>query len=128
MNPMAKRLSPEQYVAIGYLAQPHNGGKTIAEIAQECGVSERTIYNWKNDEAFEKELIAQMRRNVRDMIPAVNRAMFDTAIKEGNAAAAKLLLQQVGLLTDKVEVETKTTAEVPDLDELKRMVAEMDAE
>ncbi|MCR8939834.1 phBC6A51 family helix-turn-helix protein [Brevibacillus laterosporus] len=123
---MAKRLTPEQYIAIGYLAQPQQGGKTIAEIAKECNVSERTIYNWKNDSAFEKELIAQMRRNVRDVIPAVNKAMFDTAVKEGNAAAAKLLFQQVGLLTDKVEVETKATGEVPDIDELKRMVAEMD--
>ena len=123
---MAKRLTTEQYIAIGYLAQPQQGGKTVAEIAKECNVSERTIYNWKNDSAFEKELIAQMRRNVRDMIPAVNKAMFDTAVKDGNAAAAKLLFQQVGLLTDKVEVETKATGEVPDIDELKRMVAEMD--
>ncbi|QHZ58605.1 hypothetical protein M655_024865 [Brevibacillus sp. NSP2.1] len=123
---MAKRLTPEQYIAIGYLAQPQQGGKTHAEIAKECGVSERTIYNWKNDPAFERELIAQMRRNVRDMIPAVNKAMYDTAIKEGNAAAAKLLYQQVGLLTDKVEVETKASGETPDLDELKRMVAEID--
>ncbi|MBG9774228.1 phBC6A51 family helix-turn-helix protein [Brevibacillus laterosporus] len=123
---MAKRLTPEQYIAIGYLAQPQQGGKTVAEIAKECNVSERTIYNWKNDSAFEKELMAQMRRNVRDMIPAVNKAMFDTAVKEGNAAAAKLLFQQVGLLTDKVEVETKANGEVPDIDELKRMVAEMD--
>lgn len=123
---MAKRLTPEQYIAIGYLAQPQQGGKTVAEIAKECNVSERTIYNWKNDSAFEKELIAQMRRNVRDMIPAVNKAMFDTAVKDGNAAAAKLLFQQVGLLTDKVEVETKANGEVPDIDELKRMVAEMD--
>ncbi|QOT00678.1 hypothetical protein JNUCC42_08390 [Brevibacterium sp. JNUCC-42] len=37
-------------------------------MAKECNVSERTIYNWKNDSAFEKELIAQMRRNVHDMI------------------------------------------------------------
>ncbi|AYK07768.1 phBC6A51 family helix-turn-helix protein [Brevibacillus laterosporus] len=123
---MAKRLTTEQYIAIGYLAQPQQGGKTVAEIAKECNVSERTIYNWKNDSAFEKELIAQMRRNVRDMIPAVNKAMFDTAVKDGNAAAAKLLFQQVGLLTDKVEVETKANGEVPDIDELKRMVAEMD--
>ncbi|AUM66383.1 hypothetical protein C0R09_18695 [Brevibacillus laterosporus] len=123
---MAKRLTTEQYIAIGYLAQPQQGGKTVAEIAKECNVSERTIYNWKNDSAFEKELIARMRRNVRDMIPAVNKAMFDTAVKDGNAAAAKLLFQQVGLLTDKVEVETKANGEVPDIDELKRMVAEMD--
>ncbi|MCZ0847995.1 hypothetical protein O0536_25540, partial [Brevibacillus laterosporus] len=69
---------------------------------------------------------AQMRRNVRDVIPAVNKAMFDTAVKEGNAAAAKLLFQQGGLLTGKGEVETKATGEGPDIDELKRMGAEMD--
>lgn len=123
---MSKRLTAEQYIAIGYLAQPHQGGKTHAQIAEECGVSERTVFNWKNDALFERELLAQMKRNVRDLIPAVNKAMYDTAVKEGNAAAAKLLYQQVGLLTDKVEVETKASGEVPDLEELKRMVAEID--
>lgn len=125
---MPKRLSAEQLIAIGHLAQPNNGGKTLGEIAKECGVSERTLYNWRQDALFDRELIAQMKRNVRDMIPAVNKAMYDTAIKDGNAAAAKLLYQQVGLLTDKVEVETKASGEVPDIDELKRMVAEMDSE
>lgn len=125
---MAKRLSPAQYLAIGYLAQPNSGGKTTAEIAAECGVSERTIYNWKNDENFEKELLAQMRRNVRDLIPLVNKAMYDAAVEEKNAAAAKLLYQQVGMLTDKVEVETKSSGEVPDIEELKRIVAEIDDE
>ncbi|MNM95143.1 hypothetical protein D3C81_1075730 [compost metagenome] len=33
--------------------------------------------------------------------------MADWAIREGNAAAAKLILQINGMLTDKLEVETK---------------------
>ncbi|MGG0794374.1 phBC6A51 family helix-turn-helix protein [Brevibacillus laterosporus] len=123
---MAKRLSPEQYVAIGYLAQLNNGGKTLGEIASECGVSERTLYTWRHDPVFDRERVAEMRRNLLDKVPNINQAMIDAAVTDKNAAAAKLIYQQLGLLTDRVEVDTNQKAEVPDIDELKRMVAEMD--
>jgi len=125
---MTKRLTSEQYLAIRYLAKPNNGGKTLGEIAKECGVTERTLYTWRQDPVFERERVAEMRRNVLDRVPEINDAMIDAAIVEKNAAAAKLIYQQLGMLTDKVEVETNQKADVPDLDELKRMVAEMDSE
>ncbi|HJV46634.1 MAG TPA: phBC6A51 family helix-turn-helix protein [Bacillota bacterium] len=105
---MAKVLKPEQLKAIFYLAQPNKGGKTMEQIAKECGVTVQTIYNWKNNDAFEAERVKQMLRNVLDDVPDVQKAMVNAAIKEGNAAAAKLIFQQAGMLTDKVEVETKT--------------------
>lgn len=128
MLTMAKRLTTEQYLAIHYLAQINNGGKTLAEIAKECGVTERTLYNWRQDPLFERERIAEMKRNLLDKIPDINNAMIDAAVTEKNAAAAKLIYQQLGLLTEKVEVEANQKTEVPDLEELKRMVAEMDSE
>lgn len=119
-------LKPEQLIAIGYLSQPNKGGKTIAEIAKECGVTERTIYNWLNDDEFDEELRRQTKKNVSRLIPDVVSAMKETAVKDGNAAAAKLLLQMAGMLTDKIEVETKGNGKIPDIDELKRMIDELE--
>ncbi|MCZ0848000.1 hypothetical protein O0536_25565, partial [Brevibacillus laterosporus] len=67
-----------------------------------------------------------MRRNLLDKVPNINQAMIDAAVTDKNAAAAKLLYQQLGLLTDRVEVDTSQKEEVPDIDELKRMISEMD--
>lgn len=41
-------------------------------------------------------------------MPQLLDAMIDEAINKGNAAMSKLLLQVNGLLTDKVEVESKS--------------------
>ncbi|WP_232696165.1 phBC6A51 family helix-turn-helix protein [Brevibacillus daliensis] len=123
---MAKRLSAEQYLAIGYLAQPKRAGMTMEEVANECGVARKTIYEWKKLPHFDAELKRQIQLSVSDRVPDVIDAMVRTSVSEGNAAAAKLILQVAGMLTDKVEVETKSATEIPDIDELKRMVAEMD--
>lgn len=126
MVPMARELTPEQKVAIGYLSQPKRGGKTMDEIAKECKVSRQTLYDWMRQPDFDAELRRQTARNVSKLVPDVLDAMYETSLVDKNAAAAKLILQVAGMLTDKLEVETKNTTEVPDLEELKRMVAEMD--
>jgi len=123
---MARELTPEQKVAIGYLSQPKRGGKTMEEIAKECNVSRQTLYDWTRQSYFDAELKRQTARNVSKLVPDVLDAMYETTLVDKNAAAAKLILQVAGMLTDKLEVETKSTTEVPDLDELKRMVAEID--
>ncbi|PEL06727.1 phBC6A51 family helix-turn-helix protein [Bacillus sp. AFS017336] len=101
---MAKYIKTEQYIAIQYLAQPKNGGLTIEEIAKKCGVSRATVFNWRKQPLFEKELKAEMVRQSRNRLPEVIEALTDMVIKGGNAAAAKLLLQMNGMLSDKVEV------------------------
>ncbi|WP_276913159.1 phBC6A51 family helix-turn-helix protein [Aneurinibacillus aneurinilyticus] len=125
---MSKRLTTEQLTAIHYLSQPNKGGKTIEEIAKECGVSDRTVYRWMNDDTFDKELRRQAQRNVSKLVPDVVQAMYATAIKEGNAAAAKLILTVAGMLTDKIEVETKSSDAIPDIEEMRRMLAEDDTD
>lgn len=120
-----KRLSTEQLIAIGYLSQPNKGGKTMAEIAEECGVTERTIYNWLNDVHFDAELRRAAKRVVSRYVPDVTKSMMDAAIREGNAAAAKLILQMAEMLTERHEVET-TRKDTVDIEELRRLVAEID--
>lgn len=119
-------LKPEQLVAIEYMSQPNNGGKTIIEIAKECGVTDRTIRNWVKDPEFDEELRKQTKMNVSKLVPDVIKAMYDTSVKEGNAAAAKLILTMAGMLTDKIEVESKGGDKAPDMAELKRMLSELE--
>lgn len=53
LKEMEKRLSPEQIKAANLLIEndfaPKDEKKTHEEIAEEVGVSRRTLYNWRND-------------------------------------------------------------------------------
>jgi transposase-like protein len=113
-----KRLNPEHYIAIKWLAQPRKGGKTIKEIAELCGVSEQSIYNWRKDPLFERELKKEMIRRSQDKLPELIDSLAEIAIRDGNAAMAKLALQINGMLTDKVEIETKQSTADIDYDAL----------
>lgn len=121
-----KRLEAHHLIAIHYLAQPRRGGKTMEEIAKECGVDRRTLYRWLSDPLFERELKKEIARQSLNRLPEVLESMADAAVEDRNAAAAKLVLQVHGMLTDKLEVEQKQTENVPDVEELKRMIAELD--
>lgn len=121
-----KRLEAHHLIAIHYLAQPRRGGKTMEEIAKECGVDRRTLYKWLRDPLFERELKKEIARQSMNRLPEVLESMADAAVEDRNAAAAKLVLQVHGMLTDKLEVEQKQIENVPDIEELKRMVAELE--
>ena len=126
---MNNLLSASQLIAIGYLSQPKNGGKTMEEIAAECGVSRRTVYNWLSDDTFQAELKREQKRKVMRYVPDVTRAMVDAAIENQNAAAAKLILQMAGALSETIDVSyVNRTIGTPDVAELRRMVAEIDDE
>jgi hypothetical protein len=121
---MAKQLTQEQYDAIAWMAQPKRGGKTYDEIAQIVGVHRSTLFEWKKNPVFEAELKRQMVRNSQDKLPELIESLADIAIRDGNAAMAKLALQINGLLTDKVEVETKN-ADGTDITALKERIEAM---
>lgn len=114
-----KRLNTEHYIAIKWLSLPNKGGKTIAEIAKECGVSEQSIYNWKKDALFERELKKEIVRQTHDRLPELFESMVDNAIREGNAAMAKLIIQVNDMLTDKVEVTNNEGGKTIDVDDIK---------
>ncbi|MEW9697960.1 phBC6A51 family helix-turn-helix protein [Paenibacillus sp. SI8] len=115
---MSKTLSTEQYIAISWLAQPKKGGKTYEEIAEICAIHPNTLANWRKEPTFERELKTQMVRNSQDKLPELIESLADIAIRDGNAAMAKLALQINGLLTDKIEVETRA-ADVTDTEALR---------
>jgi len=122
-----KRIETHHAIAIKYLALPKRGGKTMEEIATEAGVSRRAVYDWLKDPLFDRELKKEIVRQTTARLPEVMESLTDAVISEHNAAAAKLLLQVNGMLTDKVEVETKN-GDVTDIDSLKARIQSLKAE
>lgn len=118
-----KKLNAEHYIAIKWLAQPKQGGLTVEQIAEKAGVSRATVFNWRKEPLFERELKREMVRRSQDRLPELIESLSEIAIRDGNAAMAKLALQINGLLTDKVEVETKTSANTIDYDSLDAEIA-----
>lgn len=123
-----KRLEAHHLLAIQYLSQPRKSGMTDEQIATECGVTRQSIYNWRKDPLFERELKKQIVRNTQDRLPELMTAMIDHAIAEGNAAAAKLILTANDMLTDKVEVKNVGEAEAIDKDALKERIEKLKKE
>lgn len=105
---MAK-LSEKQIEAIEFLSQPNRGGLTFKQIAEKVNVDESTIHRWRNDDTFHNALTRRIIRNTSDRLPEVLASVPDHIIKDGNAAMLRTLLQAHGLLTDKVEVDTKSS-------------------
>lgn len=121
---IAKQLTQEQYDAIAWMAQPKRGGKTYEEIAEIIGVHRSTLFEWKKNPVFEAELKRQMVRNSQEKLPELIESLAVIAMRDGNAAMAKLALQINGLLTDKVEVETKGSEGV-DVEALRQRIEAM---
>jgi hypothetical protein len=118
-----KRLGAEHHIAIKYLSLPNKGGKTFEEIAEECNVHVNSIYNWRQDPLFERELKREMVRVTQDKIPKLLDSMIDTAIKDGNAAMAKLIMQANDMLTDRVEIEQTNKVDVGNIEDIKARIA-----
>ncbi len=116
---MAK-LSEMQIAAIEYLALPKRGGLTYAEIAKEVGVNERTLLRWRDDDTFHAALNRRIVRSLSDRLPEVMASIPDHIINDGNAALYRTTLQALGLLTEKVEVNTKDSG--TDMDAMKAQI------
>lgn len=102
---MAK-LSPEQYAAIAILSLPKRNGMTYEQVAMQVGVDVRTLHRWRSDDRFNEELKRKIMRDTLDRLPEVQASIPDHIINDGNAAMYRTMMQSLGLLTDKVEVET----------------------
>lgn len=102
---MAK-LSEMQYAAIAILALPKRGGMSYEQVAEQVGVDVRTLHRWRSDDRFNDELKRKIMRDTLDRLPEVQASIPDHIINDGNAAMYRTMMQSLGLLTDKVEVET----------------------
>lgn len=109
-----RRLNEKQIAAIEFLSLPQRGGLTYEQIAEKVGVARSTLFEWKKQEAFNDALKAEIVRKTTDRLPDMFDAILDNVIETGNAAAFRTIVQMHGLLTDKIEVDTKgnTSADI----------------
>lgn len=98
------RYKPEQIKAATYLAIPDVHKKTLKEIAEECGVTERTICNWKNDDRFRELVHYLAERYMDDFITEVYAALRHRVVKDKSDKAIELALKRAGKLRDVQEV------------------------
>lgn len=107
-----KRLTELQIAAIEYLSLPQRGGLSYGEIAEKVGVSERSLYNWRNEDIFNEALVKRTIRNASEYLPDIMASVPKHIIEDGNAAMLRTYMQSIGALTDKVEIDTKGSSEV----------------
>lgn len=124
---MAKKLSEKQYAAIHYLSLPKRGGMTYEQIAEEVGISDRQMRDWRKDDDFNAELKSQIMRNTIDRLPDIMASIPDHIIEQGNAAMFRTLLQAHGMLTEKVDMNTSTNGGSTDVDSMKAEIERMRA-
>ena len=117
------RMNEKQIAAIAIMSQPNKGGLTYDEIAKEVGVARSTIFEWKKQDDFYNALKSEIVRNTGDRLPEVFSSMIDNIVETGNAAAFRTLVQMHGLLTEKVELNTK--GDTSDIDGMKAEIERM---
>lgn len=122
---MAK-LTDKQYAAITYLSIPKRGGLTFEEVAAEVGIDVKTLREWRKKDEFNDELKREIVRVTLDRLPEIMASIPDHVINDGNAALFRTLLQAHGMLTDKVEVESKGNGAV-DVDAIRAKLGEWKA-
>jgi transposase-like protein len=109
-------LSTSQKKVCLELVQSDITGKTIAQIAEEHGVTERTIYRWKNDPEFAMELEKQADINLKSFYYEAN-AKLKNLIRNGHSeqailGAIKLVMQSQGKLRDVQEIEANVKQDI----------------
>jgi len=121
---VSRKLNEKQIAAITLLSLPKRGGLTYEEIAEKVGIARSTLQEWRKDDKFNEELKRQIVRNTLDDLPEIMSSIPKHIINDGNAALFRTLLQAHGMLTDKVEVETKGNSNT-DVDTMKAEIERM---
>jgi transposase len=117
------KLNEKQIAAIEFLSLPKRGGMTYEEIAKEVGVAKSTLFEWKKQDAFNDALKTEIVRKTTDRLPEMFDSMLTNIIETGNAAAFRTIVQLHGMLTDKIEVDTKSSA--VDVDAMKAEIEKL---
>ena len=77
---------------------------TYGDVASEVGVSERTLWEWRNrNEAFIEKKKELSERGLIEKIDKVNKALVDGAV-EGEPRMVKLFYERVGMYVDRKEI------------------------
>lgn len=118
-----RKLNEKQYAAVAILALPNRGDMTYKEVAESVGIAESTIHEWRKLDAFNEEMKTQVLRNAVEHLPDMFASIPKHVIEGGNAALFRTYIQSLGMLTEKVEVNTKGNS--VDVDEMKAQIERM---
>ena len=99
-NKLAKK-KPAKVLAIECFAL--NPTITAKEVAEQVGVSARTIASWKEDPMFVDKVYERYMTEFGSQLPAVINSMVREA-KHGNVQAARLVLEHSGRLVKNVNI------------------------
>ena len=113
-----RRLNEKQIAAIEYLSLPKRGGMTYAEVAELVGVTERQLYNWRQDEDFMDAVVKRTIRKAAEYLPDIMASVPKHIIEDGNAAMLRTYMQSIGALTDKIEIDSKDSS-AEDVDKMR---------
>ncbi|WP_214796474.1 MULTISPECIES: phBC6A51 family helix-turn-helix protein [unclassified Exiguobacterium] len=113
---MKRGLSTTQKKVCLELVQQDITGKSIADIAEEYGVNERTIYRWKNDVEFARELEKQTDIAMKAFY-AESTHKLKSLVRHGNSeqavlGAIKLVMQSQGKLRDVTEIDATVKQDI----------------
>ena len=109
MNKNSKNtLTPVQAKAVSMLVDVE-AGYTYEQIAEACGISVKTLYNWRH---YNKAFIGAIKeQSVNSVIinnaPAIMNAIVKSAL-DGNASAQKLAMSMIGLAVHDMRIQTST--------------------
>lgn len=113
---MKRGLSTTQKKVVQELVNSDITGKTHADIAEEYGVTERTIYRWKNDVEFAQELEQQTDVNLKAFLYEANQEL-KKLIRNGHSEQAKLqgiklVMQSQGKLRDVQDINANVKQDI----------------
>lgn len=121
-----KKLDERHYKAMEMLLE---GTYTMQEIADAVGISRRQLYNWLEWEEFERAYNNMVVNHGKNRLRDVMEALYSTAINDGSAAAAKLILEAHKILNQKqqqdVQVNVSNNVDLKSIrEQLKRLKQE----
>ncbi len=99
------RFSQNQLKVIEWLASSKYDRRpsTIALLADQLGISDRTIYRWKSDKVFQDAITARARDLLESDLPEIYAALAREAIK-GSFQHIKLAMEMTKEYTPRQEV------------------------
>ena len=124
MGSPRKELSAKQLEAIEVLMD--NPDMPYERIAEMLGMSRRTLYSWRHNELFKKEMDKRLKDRWKDS----ERLAIDTMVelcKTGNYNATKYILDSLGYSApNKIEVKGEISNPMAELtlEELRKLAAE----
>jgi len=122
-------LTLQQLMAIEMLLIREIKKITYAEIAEACGVSERTLQRWRRLPEFQKEYRRRALEVLGDSLPQVLKVLEKKAL-QGSNKSIELYLKTLGMLKSEMDV---TARQAPPVDQrsneaIEREIKELERE